>query len=290
MHFIGTHGYFAGTQQIAHDRGVPTVVSSIWYRPKPPWRVAIDATLKKATRTYPYETAKLLDQANLVFVPTMEVASRLRAFFGVNNKRLFRIPNCGVDSVFASADPSLFRKYCGIDEDFVLHVGMLTPRKNQLGLIRALASANKRVVFLGRVMHRAYAEACFREAGPNSVFLDPLPPGSPLIASAYAAARVVCIPSFLEDFLIAGMEAGVAGARLVLSKNWNPQELYEDFALYPDARSPGSIREAVEAAWLMPKPTDVQREWFLKRYSWEVVARKLIQGYDMALSTFKKSM
>ncbi|MEQ1821833.1 MAG: hypothetical protein ABL949_04955 [Fimbriimonadaceae bacterium] len=283
-HFMGCQESFADTISILRSRGLPCVTSSIWHRPRPVTRVAIDRIIKRVSGTYPRKLHNLLHASNLVFTPTAAVEERLTAFFGLSQERMFRVPNSGVSTDFLEATPDAFRQAYSIEEDFILHVGMITERKNQLGLIRAMRGSGKKLVLLGRVMDLEYARKCKEEADSSTLFLDPLAHGSPLIGSAYAAARVVCIPSFLEDFLIAGIEAAMAGARLVLSNNWFPQELYEEFALYPDANRPDSIRSAVESAWGKPTDRGLQGDWFAKRYGWEAVIPRIIEGYERAVA------
>lgn len=288
-HFMGCLDYFADTATILKSRGVPVATSTIWHRPRPLGRVKLDAHLKRLGGTFPRSARRLFRESDVLFTPTQAVEERLEAFFGLDRSKMFRVPNAGVSEKFAEARPEAFREAFDIEDDFVLHVGMLTHRKNQLGVIRALKGTGKRMVFLGRTMQDDYAEQCRKEAGDQAIFLDPLPYDSPLIGSAYAAARVVCIPSHLEDFLIAGMEAAIAGAKLVLSRNWYPQELYGDHALYPDANNPGEIRQAIEKAWGVPTDRAGQQKWFLDRYTWDVVAKRLIEGYDLAISRSRKA-
>ncbi len=281
-HFFGCFDYFADTLELLTDRGVPCVTSSIWFRPKPVSQVKFDAVLKRLGGTYPRKARRLFHGSKLVLTPSRAVDERLIAFFGLPQSRLFRVPSAGVDDALMGATGDLFRSTYGIEDDFVLHVGMLTHRKNQLGLIRALKGTGKRMVFLGRQIQPDYARQCREEAAGQAVFLEPVPASSPLIGSAYAAARVVCIPSLLEDYLIAGIEAAFAGAQLVLSHNWSPQELYGNHALYPDAQRPESIRQAVEAAWSAQHDRAAQQAWFHQRYSWDVVCAGLLDAYSRA--------
>jgi glycosyltransferase involved in cell wall biosynthesis len=285
VHFIGCQETYADTIALLRSKGIPCVTSSIWHRPRSIFRVRCDRLIKRASGTYPRRHRDLFHASNLIFTPTEAVERRLEAFFELPRGRMFRVPNAGVSTDIMDSEPDAFRQAFGIEDDFILHVGMITARKNQLGLIRAMRGTGKRVIFLGRVMDEDYARLCRSEADDRMLFLDPLSHGSPLIGSAYAAARVVCIPSFLEDFLIAGIEAAMVGAKLVLSQNWYPEELYEDFALYPDAHSPSSIRAAVEQAWGQSHEPNRQRDWFAKRYTWETVTARLRQGYERAIES-----
>ncbi|HWP32040.1 MAG TPA: glycosyltransferase [Fimbriimonadales bacterium] len=283
LHVFGPEGYFADTARYARERQVPVVTSSVWYLPLPIWRVWLRRYWLTLRFRYPKQTKKLFKRSTLLVCPSHAAQKRIVAFFGIDPKKFRFIPSAGVDERFANATPELFREHTGIREDFVLHVGVIHKRKNQLNLIRALKGTNFKMVFLGRLHSLEYAARCKREAGEQAMFLDAVSHDSPLLPSAYAAARVVCIPSILDDFLIAGIEAGAAGARLVLSNSWHPQELYGDYALYPNPFSPTDIRRCVEIAWDKPHDPEAQREYFIKRYSWSRIAEQLKTVYEEAV-------
>lgn len=283
LHVFGPEGYFADTARFARERQIPVVTSTVWYLPLPMWRVWLRRYWLTLRFRYPKQTKKLFQRSNFLVCPSYAVQKRMAAFFGIDAKKFRLVPSAGVDERFVNATPQLFREYTGIREDFVLHVGVIHKRKNQLNLIRALKGTKFRMVFLGRWHSPEYAARCKQEAGEQAVFLDAVPHDDPLLPSAYAAARVVCIPSILDDFLIAGVEAGASGARLVLSNSWHPQELYGEYALYPNPFSPTDIRRCVEIAWEKPHDREAQQEYFMKRYSWSCIAVQLKDVYEEAL-------
>ncbi len=283
LHVFGPEGYFADTARYARKRNIPIVTSTVWYLPLPTWRVRLRKYWLMLRSRYPKQTKRLFIRSNFLIGPSNAVKERVVAFFGIDPKKFRVIPSAGVDERFAHATPQLFREHTGIREDFVLHVGVMSKRKNQLNMIRALKGTKFKMVFLGRPHSPEYAAKCEREAGEQAVFLDAVPHESPLLPSAYAAARVVCIPSILDDFLIAGIEAGASGARLVLSNSWHPQEIYGEHALYPNPFSPSDIRRCVEMAWDSPHDPEAQRKYFVERYSWSRIAEQLREVYEEAL-------
>lgn len=215
---------------------------------------------------------------------------KLQRLFSLCPERFRRVPN-GVEERFAQANPKPFREQYGIYDPFVLSVGFIEPRKNQLGLIRALKGLGIKMVFVGKALNIKYFHRCQSEAGEKAMFLGEIPHGSELLPSAYAAARVFCLPSFAEVLSIAALEAAVAGTRLVLSTTWRPQEQFGSFAIYVNPHSISEIRQAVLQAWETPHDANEQRCYFLKHYSWDRVAELLITGYQEALScyhTFKE--
>jgi glycosyltransferase involved in cell wall biosynthesis len=174
---------------------------------------------------------------------------------------------------FAAADPALFRRETGL-HDFVLCVARLEPRKNQLMLIHALRETGLPLVLLGHGTDAAFRETLERHRPPAVRVLDRLPPDSPLLASAFAAARVFALPSWAEGAPLAALEAAAAGAPLVLTDESGEREYFGDAARYADPADAGSIRDAVLAAWDSPRtPADVaaQFSWDRHRAATEAV-------------------
>ncbi len=128
---------------------------------------------------------------------------------------------------------------------FVLCVGSIGPRKNQLGLARAVASLpNTRLVCIGQP---AYGGAEYvrrvRAAAPSgSVFLPDQPHGS--LPAFYRHARVVAQPSFIELPGLVAIEA-VACARPVVIADRRPmREYFGDLVTRADPSRPEAIARA----------------------------------------------
>lgn len=190
------------------------------------------------------EMADLADR--LVLLSEREGARLARIGARVEHARVVRNP---VDAAFfAGADPALFRRETGL-ADFVLCVARIEPRKNQLLLAHALRGSGVKLVLLGHSGHPDYRELVELHGGPDLVIMDRLPPNSPLLASALAAARVAVLPSWAEGAPLAALEAAAAGAALVLSDESGESEYFGRFARYIDPADPASIRAAVLEAF-----------------------------------------
>ncbi|WP_270939386.1 glycosyltransferase, partial [Falsiroseomonas oryzae] len=157
------------------------------------------------------------------------------------------VPNPVDAALYAGADAALFRQAIGLD-DFVLCVGRIEPRKNQAMLAHALRGTGLPLVLIGHAENHAYLAAVHRHGGAELRVLDRLEPDSPLLASAYAAARVVVLPSWAEGAPLVALEAAAAGASLVLS-DAAAAELPDGLARRCDPGDAASIRRAVQEAW-----------------------------------------
>ncbi len=159
----------------------------------------------------------------------------------------------GVDDYFFQPVPSSeFRSAYGIEAPFVLNVGNIEPRKNQLRLVEAMKQlGNQKLVLIGHVRSEDYLEEVLRVGGEQVIHVGALAHDSALLRSAYAACDVFALPSTLETPGLAALEAAAAGARLVLTSEGACQEYFGDQAIYvhPDRVSDiaAGIRQAMEA-------------------------------------------
>ena len=197
--------------------------------------------------------------------------------FGINRDRMTVIPNGIVPSVCYGV-ASRFRESNGISEDFVLCVGRIEPRKNQVRLIKALDDLGLTCVFIGAADRTSdYYRRC-REAGKRHYWLSPMPYASQELADAYAAARVLAQPSLFETPGLAALEGAAAGCAVVASPNGGAKEYLGGVAHFPKVTSVPSIKAALAAAWVegrVPGP----RQEILDQYEWSHIAKALIKVY-----------
>ena len=161
----------------------------------------------------------------------------------------FEIAHYGVDPrLFLDADPEPFREQTGLRQPFVLQAGRIEPAKNQAMLCWALRNTQIPVVFIGARQHwPSYADLCQAILGDRLTIIDHLP--QPLLASAYAAAGVHVLPSWMETCGLVTLEAALSGTPVVGSTFGHELEYLQGDALYGDPADPESIRSAVIQAW-----------------------------------------
>jgi glycosyltransferase involved in cell wall biosynthesis len=274
---------------VARARGVRVVLSPIcWIEPKalialaPDLRTAACNLAKWAAgRAFTGWTGwrrALISLADAILPNSVAEASQLMRLFGTDAQRIHVVPN-GVSPRFAVATPDLFQTSFGTD-DFILYAGRIEPRKNVLGLVRAVRSIGRRLVVIGVEPpgHEQYAAGC-RRAGENSVrWLGARCHDDPLLASAYAAARVFALPSWFETPGLAALEAALAGTAVVITPFGSTQEYFGERVAYARPDRPRMIGRAIEQTWDGPDPrlaTEVAT-----RYLWSEVARRTAEVYD----------
>jgi glycosyltransferase involved in cell wall biosynthesis len=228
--------------------------------------------------------ARICSLADAVLPNTNAEAQLIIKGMGVAPARVHVIPN-GADERFHTADPAMFRERYGID-DFILYVGNIgAGRKNALQFIKAMQEIDHPAVMIGEVQKNAYAERCIGEArrAGHITILDRMPNDSDMLASAYAACGVFALPSYFETPSIAALEAGLAGAKIVITKYGGTREYFGEFARYVDPFSLRSIRTAITRAMKVP-PSDELKRHIHENYLWKNTGEKTAGLYRQILS------
>jgi glycosyltransferase involved in cell wall biosynthesis len=290
LHLFGMSREGLELARVARARGVPVVLSPIsWFEPRALAALAPNAALgalhvakwalRLAAPGQPSWRRDLLRLATAILPNSDAEARQLVRLFHVEPSSIHVVPN-GVEARFADGDPGLFR--WKFDEgNFVLYVGRIEPRKNVLGLIRATQAAGLPLVVIGDVVpgFEAYGDAC-RRLGQGCVrWVGRLNHDDPLLASAYAAARVFALPSWFETPGLAALEAALAGCAIVITPSGCTREYFGESVQYARPDRPRSIARALEQAWEAgPNP------WLINQirlyYLWTAVARKTAEVYD----------
>ena len=293
LHTFGSVKDALRMMESAHTAGIKNVLSTIcWYSLKAAWGTypspskRVMSTARHFAKTlFPFVPSerKRMMQCSDILLPNSETeAEQLRRFFGMPQEKITIVPN-GVDPSFAFAAPGAFTEKYGL-KDFVLCVGRIEPRKNQLNVVRALKDISRPIVFIGDYVpeYKDYYEACKRAGGSNIHFLGPLPHDSSLLASAYAACDTFLLATWLETPGLAALEAGLAGAKVVITDQGAAPEYFKDFAAYVSPDSLSDIREKTLEMLKRPKTPDL-KEHIQQNYLWSIVARRTMEVYKRVL-------
>jgi glycosyltransferase involved in cell wall biosynthesis len=210
--------------------------------------------------------------------------ANLKKIHGIE-KPFTLVYNGAETAVFDRATPDWFVNEYGLRE-FVLTVGLVEPRKNQLMLLHALRDAGLPIVVVGRHYDLAYYRLCRRYAPKGTVFIDHLPHEQ--LASAFKAARVHALPSWMECASFANVEAALCGCSLVVSDRTSEREYFGDNAWFCDPASTASIRAAVLAAYQGHDAAAPKRARLIERFrhdfTWANAAAATVAGYEAALA------
>ena len=293
IHIFGCHYWIYHLAMLAKFKDIKIVLSPISYNPNPNmlyniWKY-IDPLIPVYT-TYRLNR-RLLHMAD-VLLPNSEAESDyIIESFGVKKSKIKVIPNAA-DIRYADSSPKMFIHKYHL-KDFVLCVGKIEPRKNQLNLVKALNNTNIKLVLIGdpipQCMDYYYTVMEYIQKNKNMLYINSLQYDSDLLASAYSASKVHVLLGKNETPGIVNLEAGLAGANLVVAECPPPREYLGDFANYCDANSLVDIRNTIMNAMEKPKSYKA-KEFILKKYTWQIVARKTLNVYNSLFATYEKTI
>ena len=184
----------------------------------------------------------------------------------------FEVAHYGVDSrKFLDADPEKFRNYSNISTPFVMQAGRIEPAKNQAMLCWSLRNTNIQIVLIGGSNHwPSYAELCKQISGDRVTVIDHM--DQEMLASAYAAAGVHALPTWMETCGLVTLEAALSGTPVVGSTFGHELEYLKQDCWYCDPGDPASIHNAVISALKAGRKnrrTIKLKQRVLSEFNWE---------------------
>ncbi len=236
--------------------------------------------VKWAWPAFPSARRKLLISSDLIF-PNSDIEKRqIARLFAVDSSRMRVVPN-GVDRDFLNATPEIARQRFG-KEPFILGVGRVEPRKNQLNLIRAVKKIpGKRLILIGSPVsgYEEYFETCQKEGKGFTEFIPTIPHSDPLLKSAYAACELFVLQGWFETPGLVAFEAALAGAKVIVTSGGSTREYFQDHALYFNPADPEDISLKIKTALASPF-SEALKKHVLEHYTWEKVAQVTRRLYE----------
>ena len=286
FHLFGAH---VGTYHLGramNSLGMKLVLSPVFYSRRSASQVAALLSVARRLRkrggfwTEHMFCKELCDMASLILPDTQAEADMIAQAFAVPRARIGLLPN-GVDGRFSEAKPDEFVNRYGLS-GFVLYTGHIGwGRKNVLPLLDVARNLERPVVLIGELIDNEYGRKCLGviEQSSNITHIPALAPDSSLLASAYAACDTFVLPSYYETPGLSALEAGLAGAKVCITKHGGTTEYFGQHATYLEPSSERSISEALLESLAKPKTPEL-REHILGHFLWGEAARQLKGEYE----------
>ena len=242
------------------------------------------ATLESIFRGLKKMHIETLKLSNMVLVQTELEAADLQETYGVKIDWV-KIPS-GVGEQFLSGRS--FENVVGV-EDYILCVGRIEARKNQLSVIAAVnemlleEEMDTQLVFVGKKSdhHSTYVRLFEDEvAGNKWITYLPYTPYEDM-PGIYQHAKVCVSASWFETTGLTSLEGLFMGANVVAAGS-RAREFLGDLASYCDPGSIESIGQAISTEFSKPRPKVPEK---LKEiYTWKNVANQTLKVYERLLS------
>jgi len=199
--------------------------------------------------------------------------------FNIDKNKIKIIPN-GVDAEISNGNSSIFYNKYGL-YDFILFIGRIEPRKNVYRLIEAFNSLELKthLVIIGKKTDIDYYNKCQSISSNKIIYIPSFSHDDEMLRSAYKAAKVVVLPSFLETPGLVALEGGAAGANIVITKIGGTKDYFGDMAWYIDPTSTTNIAIALKKAYESEKTSTLSNH-ILSNFTWDIVAEKTKKIYD----------
>ncbi|MDQ6929832.1 MAG: glycosyltransferase [Candidatus Eremiobacteraeota bacterium] len=229
---------------------------------------------------YQSEQREILSMVDHLIVNANSEVHRLYRF--LDNSVPFSLAPSATDASVYHKDAAVrfIGKY-GL-KDFILTTGRIEPRKNQLALLYAMKRwPERRLVVIGQNFEFLYGLTFAMYWGPNVIVLPHMPEEE--LAGAYAAARVVCQPSWDEVVSLSVLNAAACEASLVVTRNGYEHEYLGDDAEYCDPADVESIADAIDRAWISHDRRGMRRAELARKvhteYTWSRSAELTERAY-----------
>ncbi|AWI06920.1 glycosyltransferase family 4 protein [Clostridium drakei] len=159
--------------------------------------------------------------------------------------------------------------------NYVLCVGRICHRKNQLALARACNNLGLQLVLIGNVNDKEYFNKCMQYG--NVIYLGFMDGYN--IYNSYRFCETHVLPSFVETPGLSSLEAAAVGCNIVSTSEGSTFEYFNNMVEYCNPYDENSISEAIEKA-IKKQKNDILKRHVLNNFSWEKCIKKLYDSYN----------
>ena len=218
--------------------------------------------------------------------------------------RTFRVKTNKIRVIYEAAEPvykpltpeerkaEIIHKY-GLKENYFLHVGGFSRRKNALAVIRAFARLSKKLPDWQLAIVGRPGGGCFNQCIKlieyfnlrGRVILTGLVPVDDM-PHLYCHARALVYPSLYEGFGLPVLEAMACRIPCIVGNTSSMPEIVGESAILIN---PYELPEIEEAMWIianddiLAETLRMKGEARVKNYSWQKAARETLQAYEDVL-------
>jgi glycosyltransferase involved in cell wall biosynthesis len=237
----------------------------------------------------------MIRAAAAIITPTQAVKDELSERFKIDAGRITVTPEAPRTNFcpMVAAESELVRKRLGIEDEFILFVGTIEPRKNLLTLVRAFEeivrsdSRRPQLVIAGATGWLSQDVFAYVQAAGVSDrirFVGYLTDHD--LRALYSACRTFVYPSLYEGFGLPLLEAMACGAPVITSDTPSIRETVGEAALLVSPTDSSGLTQAI--ARLLDNAAERQERSVAgmrhaRKFSWEKTARATLDLYREVL-------
>jgi glycosyltransferase involved in cell wall biosynthesis len=283
-HFIGFPNHMHRIIELVRQAGRPDVITMLFGSPQSSNRVRIMAVRRLISSRLLGKKGRdeAIRHAAAIVTITESDATAAHTIFGIEKTRIEVVPH-GVAEDFFKCTPTVWRNAHG-NSEFVLCVGAVQARKNQLLLAQVCNHLKLPLVLVGPVLpgQTEYARLVREAMRENESFggrwCQELQNEDALMHSAYGACRVFALLSTEETQPISVLQAMAARKPvLLLEADYARDELFRQLPRVQTGEFSAAV-DALKMVWENGKPTELSLD-----HSWRSIARRLQTIYDRVL-------
>lgn len=275
LHFFGLHYAHFRSMDMARKAGIKVVLEPISYATKKQniGRLAniVNTYVKMPTTQYLHR--EMLVMSDYIIPNSLAELEYLETYFNVKLNNTAVAYNAIDRNFFDGVGSEFFLEFQL--RDYLLCVGKIEPRKNQLQLAKIVANRKEKMVFIGDPVLDAldyYSE--FKKVihnNKNLYHFKSFQQNSKIFKSAYKCAKVHILLGDNETPGMTSLEAAVAGKPIVVQSCKPVIEYFGKNAHYTQPGNTESINAAIDLA--LNSVTGMEfSQWCKERYTWEAVA------------------
>ncbi len=178
-----------------------------------------------------------------------------------------------------------------VPDKFILCVGRIEYRKNQLQLIKALDGLGLSLVLVGDInsSEKKYWKQCLQYAAQLNIELVHIPNQSfEIVTTLYSKALMHVQPSWFETPGLSILEAAATGCPIICTQVGSASEYFGDNAEYCSPESYESIRNAIVKTMSKSRDSETLKKFIRNNFTWDKAAHQTHQAYELVLQKRSK--
>lgn len=199
------------------------------------------------------------------------------------NLENYMVVNNAIDTkVF---DEILLNNRCEKEDNLIIFVARIDPRKNQNNFLKAMLNTNYKIIFIGNpgpnsTEYYHSLKKMAKERG-NVSFISHI--SQEEVFRYMVKAQVHVLTSWIETPGLVSIEAAYAGCNIVVSDKGSVRDYFKDYAFYCDPNNINDIKTSVVNAMNSSSKNNEFQKLIRQEYTWENTAKQTLKAYKKVL-------